>query len=77
MSTTHKIVRVCGHTLSTYLFTVRDMNGPNFTIFDDYLALMARERHTELLDNAAQRRAARLGRGDSTRTRSRFLRWHH
>ena len=51
------------------------MNGPNFSLFDDYITLVARERHTGLLDEAARRRAVREQR-DVSRTRSRFLRWH-
>jgi hypothetical protein len=76
VSTNLKIARVCGHDLSTYFFTVDDMNGPIFHYSDDYISLMARERQARMLQDAVQRRAIRAARSDATRTRSRFLRWH-
>jgi hypothetical protein len=60
-------------------FTVDDMNEPtpsvNFVLHPDFAALVARERHSELLRESAHRRLAREARALDQRSRRRFLRW--
>jgi hypothetical protein len=60
-------------------FTVDFMNEPcpsvNFVLHPDFAALIARERHDNLLRESAHRRLARDARSHGERSRRRFLRW--
>jgi hypothetical protein len=60
-------------------FIVDLMNEPtssvNFVLHPDFAALVARERHSDLLRESAQRRLARQARINGERSRRRFLRW--
>jgi len=60
-------------------FTVDLMNErtPNvsFVLHPDFAALMARERHDDLVRQSAERRLVREARANSDRSRRRFLRW--
>ena len=55
------------------------MNEPtptvNYVLHPDFAALVARERHQDLLRESAQRRLARDARAHGERSRRRFLRW--